>query len=147
MIPASTPVSQTAIPETVRQEIDAGSLFRIASMDREKHQWQSVINSVYALLAYRNDWDGLGSPAPDRDIVNSSIKLLSLLQRTPNFPIPSRVTATPSGTVGIEWQSHAMYLEAEVVEPAIVEWMMIENGKPPVHHTFQGKREIMGQLG
>ena len=126
-------------PDTVRQGVDATALFGYASGAREDNQWQRAIGALHAMLSYRNDWDGMGSPAPDRDFVAGAINLLNQLKRRPGWPAPTRVAATPAGTIGVEWQQPGFYMEAEIVGPDRTEWMLIPAGASPVHWINRGR--------
>ncbi len=137
--------AETRIPETVRRQIDAASLFRNAALDSKMHQWQKIVESLYAMLSYREDWDGMGSPSPDRDIISSAIGLLSQLKVIPEYPVPTRVVATPAGTIGIEWQLPDRYLEVEITEPKLSQWMMIGDGEMPAHWTIEGTPLLIGR--
>src|SRR5262249_28460849 len=53
--------------------------------------------------------------------------------RSKGYPPPTRVAATPSGTVGLEWQEPPVYLEMELVTPYRSEWVQITEGMAPVH--------------
>jgi len=139
-MPAYSLAVQIRIPETVRQDINATALFRNVPGAQERPRWQRIINALHAMLSYRDDWDGLGSPAPDRDIVVGAIALMNRLMIQPDCPAPTRTAATPSGTVGVEWQSPTLYMEAEITEPGRSEWMAVPAGGPPIHWVITSKQ-------
>ncbi|HEY4696663.1 MAG TPA: hypothetical protein VIH29_01470 [Gallionella sp.] len=79
-----------------------------------------------------DNWDGEGAEAPKAELVDSAIDLLSSLQSQRTLPPPTRIAASPAGNIILEWQlEHSVYLEAEIVEPFRVEWML----ELPFHPT------------
>ena len=77
------------------------------------------------LRALPDNWDGEGADAPKTELVDSAIDLLGYLQNKCTLPPPTRVAASPAGNIVLEWQlENSVYLEAEIVEPFHVEWML-----------------------
>jgi hypothetical protein len=108
--------------------------------DRDS-EWRRIIRKVYRMLALRDDWDGLGAKAPLVAIVIHAIRLAEGKLRTRDYPAPTRVVATPAGTIGFEWQQGAIYTEAEVVGPDQSEWMQLVPGFAPKHWTEREMEE------
>jgi hypothetical protein len=101
-------------------------------------KWKKAIGRLYAMMSLTDNWDGEGSPAPDVGIVVSAIELAYAL-RGLDYPAPTRVMATPSGTVGFEWQQSGVYTETEIVTSYRSEWMRIRDGEPPEHWVISGR--------
>ena len=99
---------------------------------QEPGRWDQITDNLLGMLTLKNDWDGLGAEAPSREIVESSIRLAESLRRT-GFLCPSRVGAGPNGTILFEWQLGPVYVEAEITQPLLAEWMILESGLPPRH--------------
>ena len=77
------------------------------------------------IRALPDNWDGEGAEAPKAELVDSVIDLLGSLQSQRTLPPPTRMAASPVGNIILEWQfEHSAYLEAEIVEPFHVEWML-----------------------
>jgi hypothetical protein len=101
-------------------------------------QWDEVVGQLNAMMSLGDDWDGMGAEAPSREIILSAIDLAEVF-RSRGYPPPTRAAATPSGTVGLEWQAPPVYLEVEVITPDRSEWMQITEGRPPVHGVISGR--------
>ncbi len=99
--------------------------------DGAKTYWDGVFEKLLAIRTYQDDWDGMDALAPSLEIVDSAIKLADLLNRN-EWPAPARVSATPSGTVILEWQEPE-YLEFEICEPYKLAWMRVDLGGHTTH--------------
>jgi hypothetical protein len=99
---------------------------------REREPWDHIMDDLLGMRALQNDWDGMGAEAPSSQLVDSTLRFAQTLRRR-GYPCPSRVGAGPNGTVLFEWQLVQMYLEAEITEPRLAEWMQIVPGQPPRH--------------
>jgi hypothetical protein len=102
--------------------------------DRD-YEWRRVIRTIYRMVELRDDWDGLGASAPTMEVLSSAIRLAEDKFKTLDYPAPTRVVATPAGTVGFEWQQGSIYTEAEVVRSGHSEWMQLVPGYAPKHWT------------
>jgi hypothetical protein len=96
-----------------------------------------LIEQLNTMMSLEDDWDGMGAEAPSREIILSAIDLVEVF-RSRGYPPPTRVAATPSATVGLEWQEPPVYLEVEIITPDRSEWMQILEGMPPVHGIISG---------
>jgi hypothetical protein len=103
--------------------------------------WDKAIRIMHTMLSLSDDWDGMGAIAPSRDIVFSALELGSAHRASRDFPAPTRVTATPSGTIGLEWQQPSVYTEVEIVASREFDWMQIKDGEPAKHWTDDGVRD------
>jgi hypothetical protein len=90
------------------------------------------------MLTLKDDWDGMGAIAPPRDVIFSAIELAYHFRELEEFPAPTRVAPTPSGTIGLEWLQPPVYTEAEVLPSGRSDWMQIRDGEAPVHWTHHG---------
>ncbi len=95
--------------------------------------WKERTDDLLRIRGVERDWDGLGAEAPDAALVDSAIDLLKELHSADELPPPTRIVATPGGTVLFEWQYDDGYEEAEIVEPYRAEWMLERPGERPVH--------------
>ena len=94
-------------------------------------EWVSSANRLNDFDRLVDDWDGLGATAPDQDVIESAKIFLSLKRkRDPESP-PSRVLATPDGSVIFEWQSGSTIFEVEIDAPGHANCMLEEPGKSP----------------
>lgn len=133
----------TPTPRNGSTHFSAAALFPI---DPSPNPWKKAIGKLYAMFTLGDDWDGDGSPAPARPILVSAIELARTLH-APGFPPPTRVVATPSGTIGLEWQRPGAYMEAEVVTAYRSDWMRIADGRPPEHWVVSGGPLLLGPEG
>ncbi len=102
-------------------------------------QWEVILQNLRKMLNLRDDWDGEGAKAPARSSILSIIDLLHQLEQR-DGPAPSRVVAGPAGEVVVEWQRAGNYLELEVLEPFVGEWMFEDSGAAPKHYGMTWRR-------
>jgi hypothetical protein len=93
-------------------------------------QWEVILQNLRKMLALRDNWDAEGAKAPTRNSILSVIDLLHQLERR-NLQAPSRVVVGPGGEVAVEWQLDGNYIELEVSEPYVGEWMFVTKGAMP----------------
>ena len=86
-------------------------------------EWRDHFDELNQLAALQTNWDGEGAEGPSRVVMRSVENLLGRLYSL-NEPPPSRIVATPDGTVVIEWQDNLVYRECEVVDPGRAEWLV-----------------------
>jgi hypothetical protein len=88
------------------------------------NSWQKCLKELESLFGLQVDWDGEGSAAPDPVNVRSAERLLELAYQSGNFQAPPQVTPGGNGEVILTWREGDQYLEAELVTPGKVEWML-----------------------
>ena len=125
--------SQTSVPSWANVPAPA-----VTPEPGRKSPWDRVIEQLNTMMSLGDDWDGMGAEAPSRAVILSGIDLVGVF-RSRGYPAPTRVAATPSGTVGLEWQVPPVYLEVEIITPDRSEWMQIVEDRPPVHGTLSGR--------
>lgn len=90
------------------------------------------IHSIEAQFAHLRtlgpDWDGMDAAQPRPETIDRAERLVRHTRRSRGKP--SRITATPNGTIVVEWQKDGSYLEAELAGYGPVEWMLKLQGKP-----------------
>jgi hypothetical protein len=111
--------------------ISSTSSFDVA----DASHWIDRENDLKEIGRYSDNWDGFGSPAPDRRIVDLAIAFIGDLRYRDCRNPPLRVALSPNGSVCVEWQSRGNYIEAEIVSTSRVEWMQSIRGKNPTHWT------------
>ena len=99
----------------------------------EGDAWNRCIEDLLKMPGLPDGWDGSDAVAPRADIVDSAIALINLLQDDPEALPPSRVVASPNGTIILEWQMGPDYMEAEVIEPYHAECLLHRPGKPEAY--------------
>lgn len=118
------------------REWEPASLVAVTPEDDRRKPWNTAIAKLHAMLSLQDDWDGMGADAPTKPIVKSAIELVTQLSASPDIAAPSRVAATPRGTVVLEWQQTHIYIEAEIVDPNTSEWMVVKDAELPTHQAF-----------
>jgi hypothetical protein len=91
--------------------------------------WQQRDKELLVIRKYRNDWDGLGTEAPNPALIDVAREVLAVLKRRDPDSPPVRASLTPAGSVTLEWQSKGHYLEAEITGFGRVEWMEAREGE------------------
>lgn len=112
-------------------------------------QWSERITNLRRLRSLRDNWDSEGAEAPRPEVVDSIEVLFGSLRSDRSLPPPSRIVASPSGSVIIEWQiERGTYLEAECSEPYHAEWMLEVPNRPTTHWPqFWGSVQSQRQRG
>ena len=100
--------------------------------------WDEVIDKLLVFRGYKEDWDGEGSLAPGKDLVDGAITLLQVLRESEEAP-PIGAATTDEGTVIIEWRWKTGNRILEVVSPTEAEfrWVPIGPGKPKETRYFR----------
>ena len=93
-------------------------------VDPSRAAWLRVRDMLHEMLDLPDDWDGMGAEAPRRDVVADAIDVLDTARHREDWPPPTRVVATPDGSIIIEWQTILRCLEIEIEHPGQVEWML-----------------------
>ena len=96
------------------------------------HLWDLRLSDLLSIRRLSDDWDGEGAEAPGPELVDLAITLLDRW-RASGVAVPERIVPSPNGTVVIEWQWPHAYLEADVINPRTIEWMIAEEGREPAH--------------
>ena len=133
-VPRQTQITRQVVTQTW---IDVSSP-AMTLEDLRVAEWDRIIRKLHEMLSLRDDWDGMGAIAPSRDVVFSAIELAYHFRALEEFPAPTRVAATPSGTIGLEWQQPSVYTEAEVLPSGRSDWMQMKAGEAPVHWVHHG---------
>jgi hypothetical protein len=104
--------------------------------DRAPELWKQRTDDLLRIRSIKHDWDGLGAEAPKSALVDSAIDLLKKLRSPDELGPPTRIVATPAGTVLFEWQYEDVYIEAEIVDAYRAEWMHKTLGQRAAHWTM-----------
>lgn len=98
------------------------------------HRWTELENTLFSYKKYTDDWDYEGAEAPRSEVVDSAIDFLrSIRFRGAAVPVPAKVTLSPHGSVIFIWRNGRWYADAEINEPRIVEWMIVNGDQKPEH--------------
>jgi hypothetical protein len=65
------------------------------------------------------------------------MRLRELARQCGNFPSPPQVVPGGNGEVILAWREGDMYLEAELVSPGKVEWMLAGPGRQTIHRVTE----------
>jgi hypothetical protein len=86
-------------------------------------RWLERENELKTIRRFKNDWDGMGAAAPNPHVIDNAIRFLRKLKQTEDAPAPDSITASPTGSVVLIWNSNDEYVEAEIAVEWIIEWM------------------------
>ena len=114
---------------------DHQNLLITGRISPDRQIWTDLIDDLLGLRSLENDWDGQGSIAPDRDLVDSAIKLAHLL-RDSQKPPAHYATASVAGTIHLEWVGANRSLDFEVIAPGVAEVCQVDLTGPPVAPSF-----------
>ena len=131
--PAATDLSASATLFDVVMPVTQGLESTAFVAGRMSDPWQGCLSDLEALLGLQDDWDGEGSAAPDAANVRSAMRLLETTYRSGNFPAPPQASPGGNGEVVLTWREGDQYLEAELVTPGKVEWMLAGSGRQNTH--------------
>ena len=98
--------------------------------------WEPAVQKIVEFQHLGDDWDGLGAPAPSRELLASAIALAYLYSKQ-GIPPPTCVVPGLDGSVNFEWQDpDGTIAEVEIDRPFHAEVMVIEPGKPASFWTL-----------
>ena len=98
--------------------------------------WAPAVRKIVEFQHLGDNWDGLGAPAPTRELLASAIGLAYMLYEDGVDP-PHSVVPGLDGSVNFEWQDpDGTITEIEIDRPLHAEVMMMEPGKPPRFWTL-----------
>ena len=75
--------------------------------------WDEVIDDLLRYRSYEDDYDGEGSVAPSKELVDGAITLAQSLRESGESPADMVVPGV-NGTIYFEWHSPTEYREIEV---------------------------------
>jgi len=107
--------------------------------------WLAAEQQLIEIAQLEDDWDGLGAEAPEPEILESAIELLSNLRSIHRSPPPVHIVASANGTILFEWQGEGFYSEVEVVEPGHAA-CMAQSAGGPVTHWEESWSSSQGQM-
>ena len=88
--------------------------------DGPRNDWDSIIDELLRMRELQDDWDGEGSVAPEKSLVDD-VTSYTYWRKKENELAPARVIATVNGTICLEWTINGLFIEYEFVEPDRVE--------------------------
>ena len=88
--------------------------------DGPRNNWDSIIDELLRMRELQDDWDGEGSLAPEKALVDD-VTSYAYWRKKENELAPARVIATVNGTICMEWTINGLFIEYEFVEPDRVE--------------------------
>lgn len=90
--------------------------------------WPEVIAELIRIRSLADNWDGEGTNAPPKDLVDGAIRLATFLENW-HAP-PDRVIASVNATVYFEWRTPSGYKEFEAISPTMVEFRYVSSDLP-----------------
>jgi hypothetical protein len=97
---------------------------------RLAREWEASVGMLRSLGKLTDDWDGLGAGAPQPELVDSAESFLETFRRRHPRLVPTRIAATPDGSIVFEWQAGRMVLEAIIEAPDVIDLMLEEPNQP-----------------
>ena len=108
--------------------LPASALFSVAAWP-SGNAWDQTSNEIDATAALADNWDGEGAAAPTDSVV-ATVKLLCSTLARLEWPAPTRVSASPTGGIILEWQDGMEYVEFEIAEANVAELFLTRPGQP-----------------
>lgn len=99
-----------------------------------QQRWRRIQQDITRVRSLRENWDGMGTTAPELETVENAAVFAVSLQTNRMLP-PTRVVPSPDGSILLQWETDGGYLEAEVSDPGHIEWMLVRRGAPAAHWT------------
>ncbi len=89
-----------------------------------ENKWSEIVKSIGDMRSLQNNWDGEGAIAPQKAIVDTALALIdNFRSQNGDNTSPDRALPSIDGRILIEWHLENSYMEAEIVEPGLAEWM------------------------
>lgn len=98
-----------------------------------ERKWRLRIDDLLCIRSLRDNWDGFGARAIAPDLVDAAIAFVRRLQQEGRLRPPDRIAPSPGETIVIVWEVPGEYVEAEVCEGRVVEWMLEGGGAETIH--------------
>jgi hypothetical protein len=89
--------------------------------------WSPIIDELLRIRTLENDFDGEGTEAPPKKLVDGAIELAMSLRSIGERP-PERVLASVNATVLFEWYPADGYRVIEVLTPTEAEGRFLRHG-------------------
>jgi len=122
-----------AISAGLWTEVNAGAQltgeYLLTTVDPWINAWRQRDKELLAIRKYGNNWDGLGTAAPNPAHIDVALEVLAALKRRDPTSPPVRAALTPSNSISIEWQSKGHFVEAEIIGFNRIEWMDARDGQ------------------
>jgi hypothetical protein len=128
--PASPPSASSVIVWTQAQPVGEGSLLQndLVGIAISK-TWKEREQDLARMRVFEQNWDGFDAVAPDFALLDKADFFLSVLKaRYPEYP-PMRALLSADGSVAFEWASDDKFVQAEIIDPYRVEWMIATPGQ------------------
>ena len=81
-----------------------------------RNDWDPIIDELLSMRDLQDDWDGEGSVAPQKALVDS-VTSFAHRCKLRNELAPDRTVATVNGTICFEWYVNGVFTECEFVAP------------------------------
>lgn len=106
----------------------------VAPAESRRSLWSPLSARVDSFRRLDRDWSGEDSVAPSRSVIAGAHSFLSTLECDRQYSPPTRVSATPYGSIVFEWLvPDGPYLAAEIENPVKAEWMYKPRNGPSRH--------------
>jgi hypothetical protein len=129
--------SETAYVEQWKSESHARQLHELAIFEvGASDMWAGIAKDIDNMDSLEDDWDGDGAIRPSKDLIEAAAALVQRWSRDPGASVPNRVTAMPSGTISIEWESCDGRTEVEIESPEEATISFIAPGAVEADVTF-----------
>jgi hypothetical protein len=89
-----------------------------------RNDWDPIIDELLSMRELQDDWDGEGSVAPQKALVDF-VTSLAYRSKQRNELAPDRTIATVNGTICFEWYVNCMFTECEFVAPDALEFRVM----------------------
>ena len=126
-------MQHSAVVSDVPGDISQSPEVLMTSSESEQAlRWKRCTAQLRLMMTLPDNWDGFGAEAPRHDVLALAFALVDVY-RWRDAPPPSRIVASPSGSVVIERHWPGGYGEVEIEEPYVLQFMLSEHGKPNEH--------------
>jgi hypothetical protein len=89
-----------------------------------RNDWETVIDELLWMRELQDDWDGEGSAAPQKALVDY-VTSFAYRRKQENQLAPDRIIATVNGAICFEWYVNGLFTECEFVAPDALEVRVI----------------------
>jgi hypothetical protein len=93
-------------------------------------RWSRVADELAALRTLGPDWDGQGSDKPAPPNLDVAADWLERMRAWPQAIPPAKIVPGVAGEIHFIWQQGQLVLDAEIVSPDSVHWLLSFPGGP-----------------
>lgn len=106
--------------------------------------WEvNPIKTVLGLQWLASNWDGYGSPAPSKALIDASIGFIRKIAEVgPEGLLPPNIVPLPGGGIQLDWHIGSRELEIPIFPDRHIEFLTVEDGEPQLEGELNSYNQV-----